>query len=215
MEVPTENANRSTGGIYAPAPNEAQREERPLESRGVRFRGREGRVEVRQGGPRLMRRDEVREPRDNRGDNREPREHREGRDNREHREPRESADTRRAAKKAMAARRTAKTTGDKSRLSERDIARGRQELDLPTLEDKTLSELRDVAKVLNIPSATTQKKSDLVFRFSKRRPKRSGHLFKKGILEILPDGKGFLRSTAICRATKTCMFRNRKSSDST
>ncbi|MDQ3813087.1 MAG: transcription termination factor Rho [Armatimonadota bacterium] len=72
--------------------------------------------------------------------------------------------------------------------------RGRYDLDLTTLEDKNLTELREIAKELNIPSAGSLKKSDLVFRILEAQAETSGHLFKKGILEILPDGKGFLRT---------------------
>ena len=77
---------------------------------------------------------------------------------------------------------------------ERDIVRGRNDLDLTTLEEKNLGELRELAKELDIAAATTLKKTDLVFRILEAQAKTSGNLFKKGNLEILPDGKGFLRT---------------------
>jgi len=83
---------------------------------------------------------------------------------------------------------------DGGRNNERDVVRGRNDLDLTTLEEMNLPELREVAKELNIAAATSLKKSDLVFRILEAQAKTSGNLFKKGILEILPDGKGFLRT---------------------
>lgn len=80
------------------------------------------------------------------------------------------------------------------RGAERDSIRGQNDLDLTTLEDKNLSELRDIAKELNVPATATLKKSDLVLRVLEAQAEVSGNLFKKGILEILPDGKGFLRT---------------------
>jgi len=80
------------------------------------------------------------------------------------------------------------------RGAERDSIRGQNDLDLTTLEDKNLSELRDIAKELNVPATATLKKSDLVLRILEAQAEVSGNLFKKGILEILPDGKGFLRT---------------------
>lgn len=83
---------------------------------------------------------------------------------------------------------------DGGRNNERDVVRGRNDLDLTTLEEMNLPELREVAKELNIAAATSLKKNDLVFRILEAQAKTSGNLFKKGILEILPDGKGFLRT---------------------
>ncbi|HVF84554.1 MAG TPA: transcription termination factor Rho [Abditibacteriaceae bacterium] len=67
-------------------------------------------------------------------------------------------------------------------------------MDLTTLEDKNLPELREIAKDLNIAATAGLKKSDLVLRILEAQAEVSGNLFKKGILEILPDGKGFLRT---------------------
>ncbi|HEX8236333.1 MAG TPA: transcription termination factor Rho [Abditibacteriaceae bacterium] len=72
--------------------------------------------------------------------------------------------------------------------------RGRNDLDLLTLEDKNLTELREIAKDLNVSATAAMKKSDLVLRILEAQAAMSGNAFKRGILEILPDGKGFLRT---------------------
>jgi transcription termination factor Rho len=70
----------------------------------------------------------------------------------------------------------------------------RNEFDMVTLEQKNLTELREIAKGLEMPGVATFKKSDLVFKILEAQAAQSGHGFKRGILEILPDGKGFMRT---------------------
>jgi transcription termination factor Rho len=70
----------------------------------------------------------------------------------------------------------------------------RNEFDMVTLEQKNLTELREIAKGLEMPGVATYKKNELVFKILEAQAAQSGHGFKKGILEILPDGKGFMRT---------------------
>ncbi len=88
----------------------------------------------------------------------------------------------------------ARDNRNSERNLERDLVRGQNDLDLTTLEDKNLIELHEIAKELNVDSAVGMQKSDLVLRILEAQAENSGNLFKKGILEILPDGKGFLRT---------------------
>ncbi len=66
-------------------------------------------------------------------------------------------------------------------------------MDITSLEDKTLTELRGIAKEVEISSVTTLKKKDLIFRILQAKAESSGHIFATGTLEILPEGYGFLR----------------------
>ncbi len=68
-----------------------------------------------------------------------------------------------------------------------------RDMEMSRLEEKSLVELREVAKELNVSGYTTLKKHDLVFRILEAQAEQSGLLFKEGALEILPDGFGFLR----------------------
>jgi transcription termination factor Rho len=115
------------------------------ENRGLRFRGREGRVEGRRRGRgRLTRDNQQRDPELER---------------------------------------------------EIEFANGRRnEFDLVSLEEKNLTELREIAKKFEIGSIATLKKSELVTRILEEQAIQAGHHFKCGQLEILPDGKGFLRT---------------------
>ena len=67
-------------------------------------------------------------------------------------------------------------------------------MDIVELEGKTLPQLYTIAKDLNIPNPKQLKKHDLVFRILEVQTEKSGHMFAKGILEILPEGYGFLRT---------------------
>lgn len=65
-------------------------------------------------------------------------------------------------------------------------------LELSTLDSKDVEELQQIARELNI-DADTRKKQDLVFRIMERQTQENGFLYRQGVLEILPDGWGFLR----------------------
>ena len=62
-------------------------------------------------------------------------------------------------------------------------------------QDKSVAELFDVAKVLNIELDGNKKKHELIFEILKVKTERDGiPMIGEGVLEILPDGFGFLRS---------------------
>ncbi|MBT3253022.1 MAG: transcription termination factor Rho [Candidatus Marinimicrobia bacterium] len=61
------------------------------------------------------------------------------------------------------------------------------------LQDKKLKELADIAQELAVPAVTGQKKMDLIEAIIEAQTESAGMMFSKGVLEILPDGYGFLR----------------------
>ncbi len=65
-------------------------------------------------------------------------------------------------------------------------------LELQSLRSKDVEELRQIARELNI-DVDTLKRQELVFRIMERQTENSGFLFRQGVLEVLPDGWGFLR----------------------
>ena len=65
-------------------------------------------------------------------------------------------------------------------------------LELSELEKKTLEELKEIAKEVGIENGSG-KKQDLVFDILKAFTEQSGLIFDQGVLEMLPDGWGFLR----------------------
>jgi len=62
------------------------------------------------------------------------------------------------------------------------------------LQQMTVSELHDVAKGEGLEEYSGLKKQDLIFKILKQRIRQSGMMYGEGVLEILPDGFGFLRS---------------------
>ena len=73
-----------------------------------------------------------------------------------------------------------------------EIKRG--EIHITELQRMTVQELHDVAKKEGLEDYSGLKKQDLVFKVLKDRINRNGLMYGEGVLEILPDGFGFLRS---------------------
>jgi len=73
-----------------------------------------------------------------------------------------------------------------------EIKRG--EIHITELQKMTVAELHEVAKNEGTTEFTGLKKQDLVFQILKDRINRNGLMYGEGVLEILPDGFGFLRS---------------------
>ena len=65
---------------------------------------------------------------------------------------------------------------------------------LTDLQKLTVSELHDMAKKENIQEYSALKKQDLIFRILKERIRQDGLMYGEGVLEVLPDGYGFLRN---------------------
>lgn len=62
------------------------------------------------------------------------------------------------------------------------------------LENAPLAELRDKARDLNVPNANRLKKENLILRIRQADAEKEGLEVRGGILEIMPEGIGFLRS---------------------
>jgi transcription termination factor Rho len=65
---------------------------------------------------------------------------------------------------------------------------------LTDLQRLTVAELHDIAKKENITEYSALKKQDLIFRILKERLRQNGLMYGEGVLEVLPDGYGFLRN---------------------
>ncbi|MCD6374609.1 MAG: transcription termination factor Rho [Caldisericaceae bacterium] len=68
-------------------------------------------------------------------------------------------------------------------------------LDIEELKKKKITELTKIAQDMNITGISGLKKSELIFRILEEQTAQEGLIFSKGVLEILPDGYGFLRSS--------------------
>ena len=70
----------------------------------------------------------------------------------------------------------------------------RQHLTLQYLKEVPAAQLLQIAKGLEIVGASGMKKHDLIFQILKHQTEKSGYIFLEGVLEVLPDGFGFLRA---------------------
>ncbi len=61
------------------------------------------------------------------------------------------------------------------------------------LETKTLPELQDLAKDLEVTGYSRMKKHDLISRVLQAQTEQQGNIFGQGVLDVIDDGYGFLR----------------------
>jgi transcription termination factor Rho len=62
------------------------------------------------------------------------------------------------------------------------------------LKEHNIAELSKLARGLDIAGTSGLRKQDLIFKILQAQSEKEGHIFAEGVLEILPDGYGFLRS---------------------
>ena len=67
-------------------------------------------------------------------------------------------------------------------------------LNIVELKEMTIADLSDVAKQLHVGGASGLRKQELIFKILEAQTEKNGLIFGEGVLEILPDGFGFLRA---------------------
>ncbi len=67
-------------------------------------------------------------------------------------------------------------------------------LNLKTLKEKKIGDLAALAKEMNIDGAAALRKQELIFSILQAQSEQNGLVCGEGVLEILPDGFGFLRA---------------------
>ena len=72
--------------------------------------------------------------------------------------------------------------------------RGGNTLSIGELKEMSIAKLTQVAKDLKVDGATGMRKQELIFQILKAQTEQSGFIFSEGVLEVLPDGFGFLRA---------------------
>jgi transcription termination factor Rho len=73
-------------------------------------------------------------------------------------------------------------------------AESRPSLNINAMKEMSIQSLTQIAKDLNVDGATGMRKQDLIFQILKAQTEQSGFIFSEGVLEVLPDGFGFLRA---------------------
>ncbi len=94
---------------------------------------------------------------------------------------------------------TNKNTATKNGAANRGSAAGKNKknvdgMNISNLKDRTIDELMTMARDLNVEGASGLRKQDLIFAILQAQTEKTGLIFGEGVLEILPDGFGFLRS---------------------
>jgi transcription termination factor Rho len=67
-------------------------------------------------------------------------------------------------------------------------------MDIAELKGKTISELLDVANSLELEGTSSMRKQELIFKILEAQTQQNGLIFAEGVLQVLPEGYGFLRS---------------------
>src|SRR4030042_3525097 len=67
-------------------------------------------------------------------------------------------------------------------------------MDIVELKSKTVPELLDLAEELGIPNVSGLRKQEMIFKSLEAKTEKDGFIFAEGVLEILDEGYGFLRS---------------------
>ncbi len=68
------------------------------------------------------------------------------------------------------------------------------DFNISALQSMKIKQLSDLAQELEIPDFTGLKKQEMVSKILEARAKKEGRIFASGVLEVLPEGYGFLRS---------------------
>jgi transcription termination factor Rho len=67
-------------------------------------------------------------------------------------------------------------------------------MDIAELKGKTIPELVSVASSLSIEGSSSMRKQELIFKILETQTQQNGLIFAEGVLQVLPEGYGFLRS---------------------
>ena len=70
----------------------------------------------------------------------------------------------------------------------------RGNLDLGELKEMSISRLHQIARELDIPGVAGMRKQELIFKILQAQAEKAGLIFSEGVIEVLPDGFGFLRA---------------------
>jgi transcription termination factor Rho len=68
-------------------------------------------------------------------------------------------------------------------------------MDIAELKTKKIEELIDVASTLNIEGLSSLRKQEIIFKILEAQATQNGLIFAEGVLQVLPEGYGFLRSS--------------------
>jgi transcription termination factor Rho len=80
-------------------------------------------------------------------------------------------------------------------ISKEDLARSKDAMNLTELKKQTAAELVELAQGMGLDNLARSRKQDIIFSVLKSHAKNGEDIYGDGVLEILQDGFGFLRSS--------------------
>ncbi len=91
-----------------------------------------------------------------------------------------------------------KTETEKTAVAEKPVVERsmtpEMKMDIVQLKTKTVGELQEIAEGLNIPGSSGMRKQELIFKILETKTEQDGLIFAEGVMEIMEEGYGFLRS---------------------
>jgi transcription termination factor Rho len=106
----------------------------------------------------------------------------------------EKPETKDVAKADVAKADAAKADVAKPEEKPRATVSSEPKMNLADMKNRTMADLVGVATELDIPGTSGLRKQELIFKILEVQTEKSGLIFAEGVLEILPEGYGFLRS---------------------
>ena len=94
---------------------------------------------------------------------------------------------------------TGEAAHKRSEAAERDPdivtrSKGDKSLDIENLKKMSVAGLNKVSRELKVDGSSGLRKQELIFKILQAQAEKEGNMFGEGVLEVLPDGFGFLRS---------------------
>ena len=90
--------------------------------------------------------------------------------------------------------RTANASGEKKISIQEALDKEGEQLHISELQALNIKDLAKIAKKYKIAEAGKMSKQDLIFAVLQAQAEKHGLIFSEGVLEVLPEGYGFLRS---------------------
>jgi transcription termination factor Rho len=85
--------------------------------------------------------------------------------------------------------------GELDTISRDSVPQGRSSvMDIAEMKNKKIEDLIKIAVDLKIPNISGLRKQEIIFEILEAQTKKNGLIFAEGVLQILPEGYGFLRS---------------------
>ena len=89
----------------------------------------------------------------------------------------------------------AKETKEEIKEVPKEEIKKEESMDIPKLKNLTIVQLSSYAKELGVSGISSLRKQELIFEILRAQIEKNGLIYGEGVLETLPDGFGFLRSS--------------------